>query len=130
MVNKAILIVESVSLVILSWNSDPSLRTWRWWKNFRELDCLLDRINKVQFQHIPKDINQVADHLANAGANLMVVTATVIVFRSSSQVDQWSSCQHQNPRLPEVSSGKFGKVVKRSSIVLSCEPTTTMKLHN
>ncbi|KAK8612197.1 hypothetical protein V6N13_092316 [Hibiscus sabdariffa] len=54
---------------ILSWIFDPSLRPWRWWKNFRDLDCLVAQINNVQFQHIPRDKNHMADHLAKAGAN-------------------------------------------------------------
>ncbi|KAL4289827.1 hypothetical protein GQ457_14G025840 [Hibiscus cannabinus] len=66
-INKTNLIVQSDSLVILSWISDISLRPWKWWKIFRKLDDMILKINYVRFNHIPRRKNRMADFLATEG---------------------------------------------------------------
>ncbi|KAL4298355.1 hypothetical protein GQ457_12G021530 [Hibiscus cannabinus] len=67
LVGRVPLIVESDAKVILNWLSEPLQRPWRWWKIFRDIDALVTQIGNIQFQHICREKNVLADYLAKAG---------------------------------------------------------------
>ncbi|KAK8644476.1 hypothetical protein V6N13_123782 [Hibiscus sabdariffa] len=66
-IGRAPLIVESDAKLILNWLSEPLQRSWRWWKIFRDIDDLVTQIGNIQFQHICREKNVLADYLAKAG---------------------------------------------------------------
>ncbi|KAK8699944.1 hypothetical protein V6N13_018352 [Hibiscus sabdariffa] len=66
-IGKAPLIVESDSVLALTWINDKLQRSWRWRKLFRDIDSLIERIASVKFEHVSRARNTLADSLAKAG---------------------------------------------------------------
>ncbi|KAL4384698.1 hypothetical protein GQ457_15G025740 [Hibiscus cannabinus] len=64
---KVHLIIESDSQVVLNWISNPLLRPWKWWCFFDEIENLVRKLGSVNFSYIPRNRNNLADHLAKAG---------------------------------------------------------------
>ncbi|KAK8626128.1 hypothetical protein V6N13_133780 [Hibiscus sabdariffa] len=63
-IGKASLIVESDSVLALTWINDKLQRLWRWWKLFRDIDSLIERIVSVKFEHVSRARNTLTDSLA------------------------------------------------------------------
>ncbi|GMJ00607.1 hypothetical protein like AT4G29090 [Hibiscus trionum] len=64
---RANLVVESDSQTVLNWVANKSLRPWRWWSVFEDIDILRSQINQCTFVHVSRNLNQLADHLAKEG---------------------------------------------------------------
>ncbi|KAK9032871.1 hypothetical protein V6N11_017913 [Hibiscus sabdariffa] len=64
---KSKLIIESDSLLVITWTLHSDSRPWRLWKEFLELDRKVDKIQNVSFKHVSRQYNEMADFLAKAG---------------------------------------------------------------
>ncbi|KAL4383374.1 hypothetical protein GQ457_15G025730 [Hibiscus cannabinus] len=65
----ASLIVKSDSEVVLNWLKNHVYRPWKWWSHLAEIDLLSKRLVKVQFKHVSRNCNALADGLAKDGVN-------------------------------------------------------------
>ncbi|KAL4347432.1 hypothetical protein GQ457_17G002530 [Hibiscus cannabinus] len=64
---KEVFVVQSDSQVNLNWISQPLLRPWKLWPLFEQIDNLAKSLSPVQFQLVSREMNYMANSLANLG---------------------------------------------------------------
>ncbi|XVF06396.1 hypothetical protein REPUB_Repub06bG0045200 [Reevesia pubescens] len=63
------LIMESDSLIALSWIRNKGTWPWKEWKIFKEIYILCKQIGDVKFAHSYREANSFADNLAKMGGD-------------------------------------------------------------
>ncbi|XVF25458.1 hypothetical protein REPUB_Repub13aG0213900 [Reevesia pubescens] len=66
---KGLLVIESDSMVAVSWCKDADSRPWRLWNEFMSIDSLLQQDGYVSFSNIFREANGIADHLTKSSVN-------------------------------------------------------------
>ncbi|EOY21143.1 Uncharacterized protein TCM_012505 [Theobroma cacao] len=63
------LFIEPDSKVAIPWVSNSSMRHWNYWSALNEIDNYWRIIGEVELRHILREVNALADSLANFGVD-------------------------------------------------------------